>query len=351
MKAAKQFKLVECSGSPYEIGRQWGEGCKESILQISENISNSMALFYQASREEVLANAMKFFPIVQEFDPYLVEIMRGQADATGLSLEEIFAQKCFNELTFQYNYISGLCTSFAATGEATRDGKTILGQNIDFIPGTPIDLLKIYHADGPVQCILSFSNSSEFVFSSAGFGMCANATIGQDYAFNLPVVCYLPKAMRQKNIDDAMAVLKQAARGLGYYHMADASGKLCGIESVSNDYQVIYPERDLLLHSNHYLTERFRAVDTALQFQPDSYHRLDRIRSVMDQQYGRINVETVMELLADHDQRPNSICRHVDPAAPISSATLASFVMVPAEGVIYIAAGNPCEYEFVQYKL
>lgn len=45
MKNAKEFKLIECRGTPYEIGRQWGEGCKDSILKISENIGNSMTAF------------------------------------------------------------------------------------------------------------------------------------------------------------------------------------------------------------------------------------------------------------------------------------------------------------------
>jgi isopenicillin-N N-acyltransferase-like protein len=70
----------------------------------------------------------------------------------------------------------------------------------------------------------------------------------------------------------------------------------------------------------------------------------------MDQHYGRINIETVMKILADHDHHPNSICRHVDPAAPIPSTTLASFIMVPEEGAVYIAAGPPCEYEYVRYE-
>lgn len=350
MKNAKKFKLIECRGTPYEIGRQWGEGCKESILKISENICNSMACNYQASKEEVVSHAMKFFPAVQEFDPYLVEIMRGQADATGLSLEEIFTQKCFNELTFYYNNISGLCTTFAVTGKATQDGKTILGQNIDFFPGTPIDLLKIHNANGLQQFILSFSNSSEFIFSSVGLGMCANATIGKDDSFNIPVGCYLPRVMREKNIHDAMATLKQVARGLGYYHLADANGHMSGIESIHNDFQLLYPEMDMLLHSNHYITQRFKGVDTAQELQPDSYHRLDRIRSLVNQHYGHINIEILMKILADHDHSPNSICRHIDRAVPISSTTLASFIMVPDEGAIYIAAGHPCKYEYVRYE-
>jgi isopenicillin-N N-acyltransferase-like protein len=350
MRNSKEFKLIECHGTPYEIGLLWGEGCKESILKVSENLGQAMASYYQASKDQVISQAMKFFPMVQKFDPYLVEIMRGQADAAGLGLEEIFTQKCFNELSFYYKNISGLCTSFAATGKATQNGKTILGQNIDFLSGSPINLLKIHHTGGPIQFVLSFSNSSEFTISSAGFGMCANATIAQDYSLSIPVGCYLPRVMREKNIFAAMGLLEQVASGLGYYHLADKNGHMSGIESIHNDFEVINPERDMLLHSNHYLTERFKGVDTALQYQPDSYHRLDRIRSLVDQHYGYLDVEIFMKILIDHDHYPDSICQHVNPAVPISSTTLASFIMVPYEGAIYIAAGNPCEYEYTRYE-
>jgi hypothetical protein len=60
----------------------------------------------------------------------------------------------------------------------------------------------------------------------------------------------------------------------------------------------------------------------------------------MDQHYGHINIEIIKKILVDHDQNPYSICRHIDPNVPISSKTLVSFIMVPGEGAIYIAAGQ-----------
>lgn len=349
MKNIKKFKLIECGGTPYEIGYQWGRGCKANILKSLENSFSSMALIYKTSREEVVAQALKFLPLVEDFDPYLIEIMKGQADGAGAGFEEILVQKCMFELMFYYNgKIMGLCTSFAATGKATEGGETLLGQNIDWSPEASIDFLKIHHANGPVQYTLSFADSSEYTLSSAGFGLCANATIGRDYAFNLPLSCYLPRVMRQKNIHEAMNLLRRVSRGLGYYHLADASGQMYGIESTCNDFEIIHPEKDLLLHSNHYITERFQKDDTAAVIQPDSYHRLETIKNLTGRYYGRINPETAMAFLADHEHHPKSICRH-DASSQFPSVTHASFVMVPAEGAIYIAAGHPCECEYVRY--
>jgi isopenicillin-N N-acyltransferase-like protein len=75
----------------------------------------------------------------------------------------------------------------------------------------------------------------------------------------------------------------------------------------------------------------------------------ERITSV----YGKITPEAMMAILADHEGHPDSICRHVDPGKTpeLASTSKASFVMVPAEGLMCIAAGPPCEYEFMEYRL
>lgn len=351
MKNSKQLKVIECRGSAYEIGQQWGEACRDSILQGFENTLMGINLMYTASREDIASKAMRFLPLVQDFDPYLIEILQGQARGARLKFEEVLAQKCSFELSFYYNSITPMCTSFAATGTATESGQTILGQTIDWLPGTPIDLLKIHHSDGLVQYVLSLANSSEYSISSAGLGICANATIDNNYTFSLPLGCYMPKVMRQRSVQDGIDVLKQAARGLGYYHMADAYGQMMGIESVHNDLEILLPKNDLLLHANHYITERFKKGDTAPLIAPDSYHRLDRITTLAHQNYGKINLKTATDMLSDHDAYPKSICSHVDPKSQFPSATLASYIMVPGEGSMYIAAGNPCEYEYVRYTL
>ncbi|WP_035301768.1 hypothetical protein [Clostridium sp. DL-VIII] len=92
----------------------------------------------------------------------------------------------------------------AVTRKAIQDGKTILGQNIDFFTEAPIELLKIHHGNCLQQFILSFSKSSEFIFSSAGIVMCANATIGKNYSFNIPVGYYLSKVVREERAYDAI---------------------------------------------------------------------------------------------------------------------------------------------------
>lgn len=349
MNPAGQFQLVECHGTPYEIGRQWGEGCRESI-QAGIRTTEGMASFLKLSLDQVVSLAMDHLPEIERFDPYLIEIMRGQADGAGVPFEQIAVQKCMNDFTAKaMTGVCTLCTAFAATGAATKNGKTILAQNIDFVPEATVDLLKVKHENGLEQFILSFNNWTEYTLSSAGFGLSITATFARQHDFTLPVSGYLPKVMRQKSIDEALDTLKEVARGVACYLTADRNGKIAGIESTHDDFQVLSPQQDLLLHSNNYVTDRFRTRDTAGGIQPDSFDRLSTIGELAASHHGRITPETAMELLADHRHHPNSICRHLDETVPISSKTLAAFVMVPEEGAIYIARGNPCENGFARY--
>jgi isopenicillin-N N-acyltransferase-like protein len=70
----------------------------------------------------------------------------------------------------------------------------------------------------------------------------------------------------------------------------------------------------------------------------------------MKRHYGDITPEVMMEILSDHNNYPNSICRHPDDASPTAlvSETLSSVIMVPEDRKMFIAYGNPCQNEYVE---
>lgn len=353
MKQAKAFKVIECRGTPYEIGRQYGEGCKENILKSLEYNLNSIA-WLPVGKEEIINTALKFLPLARGFDPELIDFLKGESEGAGITFEEAFALRCWFEVAFFYNKLPAMCTSFAATGDATVGGKTILGQNLDWFVGYPLDLLKIKYTDGLEQLALSFGGIVEVSLNSYGIGMCANMTLPpmiDNYQLTVPFGCYVPKAMRQKTIGYALGVLCQAARGIQYIHLASAQGDMVGIESVFDDFNILQPQRDMLVHGNHYLTERFKKGDWGYFVFPDSYIRVQRIKRLMERNYGSITPRVMMEILSDHNNYPTSICRHADQAKQPCSESVASFIMVPEERKMYIAYGPPCRYEYLEYGL
>lgn len=52
------------------------------------------------------------------------------------------------------------------------------------------------------------------------------------------------------------------------YNLASSKGDIIGFESTFDDINILQPKRDILVHSNHYLTERFK--------KGDSFHNKDR---------------------------------------------------------------------------
>lgn len=355
MKNKRALKVIECRGTPFEIGKQYGEGCRDSILKSIEINFGILTSGYKISQDQIIDSAKKYLPLVKNYDPELIEMIKGQAEGAGISFDQAFALRCTLEVGPYYPKLSGLCTSFAVRGKATRESKTILGQNIDWYPGFSIDLLKVTHEDGLTQLTISLGGFAEYTLSSTGLGICANSTITpvENFQLNIPVACYLPRAMRQKTIGDALSVLCQAARGVGYYHLASAEGDIVGIESVFDDFNIIYPERDILVHSNHYVTDRFKKGDLAYMGIADSYLRLDRIKRLMEMEYGDLTVEKLMAILADHNDYPLSICRHYDPGTPrlFNAETLVSYIMLPEEQRIFISYGPPCQNEYIEYRL
>ncbi len=362
MKELISMKVVECSGTYYEVGRQYGEASQENLQKTLGMCLGTLTGFMKATRnesvskEDVLSVADKFLPMTERFDPRLIEFVKGVADGSAMSFREAFYLRCAYDILLNYGQISCMCTSFALTGKATTGGKTIIGRNIDFNGDWPFELLKIRYDDGLDQLALCVGGVEWEVMNSNGFCNSMNGIFNTDYRCNLPYGCYMFKVMRQRSIGASLRVLCQSARGLLYHVLADADGSIIGLESTSEEYQIIDSENDILTHANHYLTERYRAVDgayTTLRDFPDTFLRAKRIRRLLEQQYGDITPEVVMEILADHLNYPNSICRHPEPGGPpgLLGETLASVIMVPEERKMLIAYGNPCTCRFVEYRI
>jgi isopenicillin-N N-acyltransferase like protein len=293
----RMYQVVDCRGNAYELGRQWGEGCREINAELLRQNLAYVMKEYNVSRQEILHEAMKFFPLVEQYDPYFLEMLEGQASALGVRFEEILFYRCIGEIKDYYQHKEEpLCSTVGVTGKATADGLTLLGQNIDWSP-YEISLIKFHHNSGLDQLAISLGNYNEYLFNSFGVGVCMNSTGRKEEhcSFRMPSGCYLHKVMRQKDTQHAMELLKQVARGFTYFQLADADGQICGIESISDDFEILYPERDVLLHTNHYLTPRFRPGETPPE---DSFCRLERLRTLVHEHYGQITPEILMQIFA-----------------------------------------------------
>ena len=355
MKEKKEFRVIECSGTFYEIGKQYGIACHDSLTSSINTLFRDISMFQKVSKEDIIATAKKYLPLVESFDPELIEMLKGQAEGAGVPFDEVFTLRCKLELGMYYQRISTLCTSFAVTGNATEGGKTIIGQTYDLTPGITIDLVKTKFASGMEQLSLVFAGggAGELPLNSAGLGMALNVMISptEEQLLNVPCACVVPKAMRQKRIGDALGVICGAGRSILYYAFASGEGDIIGIETRPDDYNVMQPERDILIHTNHYLTERFKRGDKTFGFmEGDSYIRIQRLKRLMEKHYGELNVKLMGDFFTDHTDYPRAICKHTDMGVQFGE-TLAAVIMVPEDRIMYATYGQPCQYEYLEYGL
>lgn len=355
MTTQSQFKVVELTGPPRRMGRQYGEALSAEMRQALESYLALIGGYHQVPREDLLAQSQKMLPAAVEFDPTVIEYVRGQAEGSGLSLMEAFFLRSADEMLFMQNGVAAMCTSFAVDGTVTADGRPLLGQNVDWFLGTPCAVLKMRPDEGPPQLILALMGAAEYNLSAAGIGLCANGTASMRPGTRpgAPYLCYMPRVMRAPDLDGMRELMREANRGIAYFHFVDARGRMFGIESDVTGHQIIEPTGGVLVHSNHYTVPRFAEFDGAKEIFPDSYARLERITALVDERRGGFGLDDAKAILADHQGLPSAICRHPDPAVPepLRAATLASFIMDPAERVMHVAAGNPCDTPYRTYAL
>jgi isopenicillin-N N-acyltransferase-like protein len=352
----RKLQVVECQGTPRQIGQQWGEGCRTSFKTSLDVLFQGLASGpFRASREEVVRTAMKLEPNVRAFDPEALELIRGQAEGAAIPYEEAFALQCMLEVAINYTQIGGMCTSFALTGKATADGQALLGQNIDWSPDAPVDLIRVRYPDGRTLLSLCLSCSPYYHLSSEGLANCSNLTLvaPQPCGSIVPLGIYLPKALRQPGLSAAMTMLAGVARGFGSYLLADAEGRVLGFESTYDDRAVLEPERGVLVHANHYQAERLRELDFTHHFVPCTHGRATRMKQLIDAEYGKLTPARMMELLSDHGNPGGRLCRHDEPPAPgqMPMVTKAAVVMSPAQRKMWVAAGPACREGFMEYRL
>ncbi len=355
MKKNVKMPLIELAGTPTEVGYGWGQALADPMHQGLNRILTVINDVHKTSRTEALAFAMKLWPAATQFDLELESFVRGQAKGAGMSLEEAWATRCGLELIFVNTNLSAMCTTLAGNGPATPNGRSIMGQNIDWFTGSPLALIHIQRSDGLRQLVLPILGIGEYTINSSGLGCCLNgvAAMQPNLKPNIPMAAYLSRTMRQTDINKARQLLEEACRGIVAVTLADAKGGLLCFESTLDDYEVILPRDGFLSHANNYRTPRFQAVDGCQMIFPDSPDRIARMDELATGLTGKLSPETLGNALTDHQGYPNAICRHPDPAVPpgLQAESLGSFIMLPNQKAMLVAAGNPCTHEYVRYDV
>ena len=359
---APKFELLEVGGSPREIGLQVGEALRDKIPLAIDQIFEHELNYFEAmtfgeippvpplNRGEVLQRTRAFLPLFEAYAPGMVEELRAIAEGARIDFEEALLLQIRGEIV--YAMTTG-CTAYALSGRVTRDGAVITGQNWDYAIDLDLGIMHLLHVtpdDGPRQLMLTFAGLTSYLgINSAGVSSFANALPWGWCDVGIPHYPLWWRIFRERDLHGVRQVVEQTKSVQAESHVfADGAGGIANAELTPEGVVWLDDREGFFVHTNHFLGEPYASRPDLPPIVSDSRPRLDRMRALITERIGRLDVASMQTFLADHDGFPTSICRH--DTLP-GFWTTASMVAVPEQGVMYVCAGNPCQGEFVEYHV
>lgn len=347
---------VDVEGTPQQIGETVGELLKDKIKRNIDILLNELKARLNLEKDEVLKDTQKFLPAMEEYAPDLVEEMKAITTGSGVNFEEILFLNVAMDLFMMKETQLGLgCTSFAATGPATLNGETLIGQNMDWIPTiNEFVVERIVPEIGSQILMVTLAGTVGFVgINSTGLTCNMNSLLTAETQFRVPIGFIVRKVLQQKKIGDSISAILKAKRSASLnYVLANSDGDILNIETSPIAYNVIMPSNYFLTHSNHFLTEWLKREDLHGPVEPSTYIREYRARIRMEENWGKLTKNVMINILKDHHNFPDSICRHVDEDDPIALRyrTTMSMVSKPEDLTTHICLGSPCQATYADYR-
>lgn len=353
--AEERYPFLILSGTPFERGKTYGKTFHSRIESSLSNYRQMFRAFNDVDWEDAGRRAMVFLPFIKNFSPKMVEEMEGIAEGASLDFRDILILNSRSEIVLD-SQVDG-CTAFATAHPFTRDGKTYLCQNWDWIRRQHDSLVVLRVEQEPEPSLLIIAEAgiiSGKGINSSGLGVAFNALTTGSGKLGIPVHIILRAILDSRCLSDAVQVVAEAQRASsGNFTIGSFEGELINIEASPDDFWVFYGEKGWITHTNHFLATFIPGLsqDKGKVILPDTFQRLGRINALLTANEGEIDLETCQVMLSDHRNHPDSICRHEDPRDPEGKqlASVYGTVMDLTDGVIWISDPNPCEGNFNAY--
>ncbi|MGM0924122.1 MAG: C45 family autoproteolytic acyltransferase/hydrolase [Bacillota bacterium] len=353
-RSTKAYPFYRFSGTHLQIGKQYGEACKDLIKKHREYALEKLTKKVNiGSLGELQEAALKYRPFVQKYAPFFDEEIQGIAEATGLSLGEVYFLQLRAEI---YNHFENTdeCTTFAVLPEATIDGIPLIGQNAD-LPGFYSDvsiIAEFVPNEGPSQLMLTPAGQVSYIgINNLGLGVFANFLVCDGWRTGFPRYLLSRLALTKANVKEAInlvnSVYRASSRNL---IMLDKTGQSADLETIPTKTELINPDNGLLAHSNHFLSSELLIEEKKEgEDLENSCVRLSRMKSLLEGKHGQLNLEVMKSILKDRETAPHTLCR-IPGDFGVDSVTFASVIAEPSKGQIHVTMGPPHQFEYKSYS-
>ncbi|MGE4486111.1 MAG: C45 family autoproteolytic acyltransferase/hydrolase [Oscillospiraceae bacterium] len=354
---------AELSGTPYEIGFGHGSKAKSYVLHSIEMYKEMFITSSGVRWDDAKTVSRKYIPYIKQYDPDILEEMKGLADGAGLDLEDILALNARSEVLMTMTPKASVisvdgCTNIAVSPERSSNGHTILGHNWDWkeTAKNSIILLKIHQQNKPdILMITEAGIIGKFGVNEAGVGVAMNALSTPSDANGVPLHCILRGILNSSTLTEAYSsITRMRSACAANYMLASACGEIFDCERVPDDFELIYPTDSILAHANMITSEKLKMKypDNMYIMGASTYLRHYRAGKLI-RKYARVGPAEIKSVLSDHADYPDCICSHPHEARHGETVwcTVFNIVMDLTERSMEICAGNPCEGKYYKVTL
>ena len=354
------FQYVKVSGEPYEIGVQMAKQAGDKInrcIDIYADLFASVGVSWVEARQKAYA----YIPEIERYDPDILAEMQGMADGLERPLIDIVTLNARSEVIFSAAAVDG-CTTISALPPRTS-GSTLVAQNWDHYLRLHDVMLIVDIVQKNKPRILMVNEAGligKIGMNDAGVGLCFNALGCEGAPGGLPIHCAARGILNSYTIGEAIgaAIQQKSANGVNF-HIASKEGVSVCVELANDGYDVMFNHSGAMAHANHFVSPNLLGYvkDRFQERTPDTHIRLGVAQRFLNNHQGEINESVIQELLKNHVNYPDAICRHGESAnKPVGKRgnifeTVFSVIMDLNKGTLMVANGPPCETPYVQHKL
>jgi isopenicillin-N N-acyltransferase like protein len=354
--------VVHLDGEPFEQGRQHGAALGREIARNLEVYYERFRTEARLGRDEARHRASYFVTMLRAGQYF--DALRGVAAGSRQDLLDLLVLNLRYELLyFQYGILpvgdADGCSSFAVLPSASANGHLLLGENWDWIADVEGAVL---HTREPDEFeTLSFTEAGivggKIGLNSAGLGLAINGLLSTADDWSRPVTpfhvrCY--NILRQRSLEAARQVIVGEPRACSTnFVLAQAPDAAVDIEAAPERVCEMAPTDAVLVHTNHFLEPaRIGVTEPRTERRPHTLTRLARLQKLLADR-APVTVADVEMALRDHDNYPDSVCRHENDDDPPEErlATVTSAIMDLDARTLWLTDGPPCEAVYQSYAL
>ena len=309
VETATRLRVVDCAGSPREIGLAHGEACRDLI---AEGLGRWGAAIEARTGEDADAYLRRFLQgagflaMAERHAPGPAGELPAVAEGANQPFERILAYNLMDEEWTFSREDAGLRAAGPAPGcTAIALGARVIAQTMD-IPnvhdGTQV-ALRIRPADGPDQIVFSAAGMIGLNGANAGgVGVVVNSLAQLPSSRDgLPVSLVVRGILGRPTAAEAAAFVESAPHAIGQHYLIGDGTETVSLEAAANGVHRV-PVGERYVHANHPLVNLEREPDAdAMERRSNTHARHSRAEELTKHGVDDADAADVEEALGDRE--------------------------------------------------